>query len=157
MIIGTPPQILEMMKLLHRQILPLLLLYSNNRPVNGRTRMQKLVFLTEKKLDLDEYNFIPYNYGPFSKELYEDIDDLITENYIEETHEEIDGNVIFTYKLTPNGRELAEKLLLNPEFKKKYATIEYIKSNYCYLTLHTLIEKVYAEYPIYAINSIYEA
>lgn len=145
------------MKLLSRQILPLLLLHSNNTPVNGRTRMQKLIFLIERKLDSNEYNFIPYDYGPFSKELYKDIDDLISEKYIEEIHEKFEGDILFKYRLTPDGKKLIRKLLQSPEIKKKFHTIEKVKSNYCYLNLHELIEKVYAEYPEYAENSIYGA
>lgn len=143
------------MKLLSRQILPLLLLHSKNTPVNGRTRMQKLVFLIERKLNSNEYHFIPYDYGPFSKELYKDIDDLISEKYIEETHEIFEGNISFKYRLTPDGKKLIRKLLQSPAIKKKLYIIEKVKSNYCYLNLHELIEKVYTEYPEYAQNSIY--
>lgn len=146
-----------MILLLNRQLIPLLLLYSNNTPVNGRTRMQKLVFLIEKKLDINEYNFIPYDYGPFSKELYKDIDELINDDYIEEIHEQFEDNIVFTYRLTLKGKKLIKKLLQSPNNIKKINIINIVKSNYCYLTLDELIGKVYAEYPKYAENSIYKA
>jgi len=57
----------------------------DGEPIEGRTRLQKLVFLMQKRLEeagedplqSDDYEFIPYDYGPFSKELYDDLDETI--------------------------------------------------------------------------------
>ncbi|MHB8110902.1 MAG: hypothetical protein ACYDHW_12835 [Syntrophorhabdaceae bacterium] len=67
----------------------LLLLYSENgRPIYGRTRLQKIVFVFEneimKQFGFDKvlkqkvgFNFLAHNYGPFSKEVFDHMDFLI--------------------------------------------------------------------------------
>lgn len=60
-------------------------------PIIGRTRLMKMVFLFEKelakyfedKVELIDFNFEAYDYGPFSKKVYEAIDFLESREIIE--------------------------------------------------------------------------
>mgnify|MGYP006896949661 CR=1 FL=1 len=59
-------------------------------PIIGRTRLMKMVFLFQKELsdffeglvDQDSFDFEAYNYGPFSKKVYEALNFLETRNII---------------------------------------------------------------------------
>lgn len=78
----------------------LLLLYApgktdtTNEPVVGRTRMIKMMFLFEKEISDNFFedtdielvsfpDFYPWNYGPFSKDVYNHIEFFINNGFIE--------------------------------------------------------------------------
>lgn len=72
----------------------ILLLYSagrsgtHNEPVLGITRLQKLLFLVSqdqkvKRILEDSYEFLPYRYGPYSPQLYDDVEYLESFGIIE--------------------------------------------------------------------------
>jgi len=64
------------------------------KPLYGRKKIQKLLFLVEhfdlgskrivKSRGLTGYRFVVWSYGPFSKEIYEDLEKLVDEGYVEE-------------------------------------------------------------------------
>jgi len=64
------------------------------KPLYGRKKIQKLMFLIEhydlkdkkvrKSKGLTGYKFLIWTYGPFSKEIYDDLDRLIDEELIRE-------------------------------------------------------------------------
>lgn len=102
------------MKLTGKKFL-LILLYSPingnkyNTPITGRTRLMKMVFLFKeeilpefkKDVSFDEINipeYFPWNYGPFSKDLLNDLEFLINQEYIKSE----------TSKYTPIEAELDE-------------------------------------------------
>ncbi|MHA1660236.1 MAG: hypothetical protein ACTSUT_14085 [Promethearchaeota archaeon] len=77
----------------------LLLLYAYNKtPIKGKTRLQKTAFLFEKevlkkyRLNNVEFNFEfePYDYGPFSKKLMDFVDLFKNLNLIEIKSEQIE-------------------------------------------------------------------
>jgi uncharacterized protein YwgA len=56
-------------------------------PIEGITRLDKLMFLLSKtnefsNLFAQDYEFIPYNFGPFATELLDDLEALIAEKVI---------------------------------------------------------------------------
>ena len=84
-----------------RKDILLLLLFSpgatdkKNEPISGRTRLMKLLFLAEKELlptiasfraiaQERRHNFVPYLYGPFSKDVFNDIQFLENARLINE-------------------------------------------------------------------------
>jgi len=150
---------------MHRKILPLALMYAEEgETIEGRTRLQKMVFLLQKELDeLDtnpidssEYDFIPYDYGPFSKKLYDDLDYLSDEELVNDFEEEMnDGKVKYNYKLTSEGEEFVERQLASSEADLIEELAEKMKTNYNDTPLSTLIDYVYSEYPEYAENSVW--
>jgi len=118
-------------------------------------KLQKSVFLLSKNLheDLskDFYNFIPYNYGPFSKEIYTDIDILDSEGLIKIL--EFKDRKWPEYHITSKGVKKSEKLILHLDDKtKKYLEklVNWVNS----LSFLELIHIIYSNYPEYKANSV---
>lgn len=145
--------------MIDRQLLPLALLYANNtQEIQGRTRLQKLVFLIQKEFNDSalpgKYNYIPYDYGPFAKKLYEDLDYLENRGFLKESKETIEnGKVKYNYTLTPEGREHLEQ---RPDQKvdRVLQLAEMVKTEFNHLSLPELLDYVYTKYPDYAENSV---
>jgi len=82
----------------------LLLLYlpgktgRNNEPISGRTRLTKMIYIFEKEIkdsfdNLDKSSmpeFFAYNYGPFSRELFDDLQFFINIGFIKEAEVDIE-------------------------------------------------------------------
>jgi uncharacterized protein YwgA len=150
---------------MHRKILPLALMYAEDGEIiEGRTRLQKMVFLLEKELeelekspiDSSDYDFIPYDYGPFSKKLYDDLDYLSKKGLIDDIEEEMDdGQVKYNYKITSKGEEFVESQLNSSDSELIRKLAEQMKRNYNSRPISSLIDYVYSEYPEYAENSVW--
>ncbi|MEM3065301.1 MAG: hypothetical protein QW177_08005 [Candidatus Nitrosotenuis sp.] len=151
-----------------RQVYPLLLAYAEDGyPIKGKTRLQKIIFLfqqeifKEKNKDLG-YNFVPYNFGPYSDILQKDVEELVDNEYLKvEAKQGLDGKYIYNYHITDKGRKLAENLLYESKYAKfqlnrPYKLLGKIKNDANYGDLDSLLKKVYSEHPEYAKNSIYE-
>lgn len=54
-----------------------------SEPIEGFTRLTKLVYLYQEETETYEYTFISGQYGPFSQGLYDDVLKLEREGYIE--------------------------------------------------------------------------
>jgi uncharacterized protein YwgA len=151
---------------MHRKLLPLALMYVNDgEPIEGRTRLQKMVFLMQKELEQRdqsgaiglEYDFIPYDYGPFSKKLYDDLDAMIEQEFVEDAEEPLQsGKVKYIYEIEDDGEDLVDS-------EKKtwsnaiaiFQLAQEVKEEYNFMLLSELIEYVYSEYPEYAEKSVY--
>ncbi len=132
-------------------------MYSQDQEeIQGRTRFQKMVFLLQQEFGNTEfYDFEAYDYGPFSKGLYDDLDDLIDRNLIKETREEFDEDkVYYEYKLTDAGRELIERLSDQERAQDIMALSERLKQEINSEDLSVVLDRVYSEYPEYAENSV---
>lgn len=150
---------------MHRKLLPLALMYADDQePVEGRTRLQKMVFLLQQELvECDrmaeglEYEFIPYDYGPFSKELYDDLDTMIDEDLVDDTEEPLSsGEVKYVYEIEDEGEEVVDSQYADEEEGAEIlALAQEIKERYNDVLLSDLIEQVYSEYPHYAERSVY--
>lgn len=146
-----------------RQLLPLALAYADNQePVHGRTRLQKMVFLMQQELEdegfdltgRNQYQFMAYDYGPFSKTLYDDIDRLKDQHLIHENEEEFDGDkVIYEYKIEQDGIQSLEERLTDDQVQQLVEKAQEIKEQFNEMPLQKLIDKVYSQYPNYAKNS----
>jgi uncharacterized protein YwgA len=160
--------------LLAPDLILLLLAAGSARGINGITRLEKLLFLVDKQTDLatrveDPFPFRPYNYGPYSKEIYEAIDvleeaDLVSEERVyaddvplDEMEDaaasdtELEG-VERRFQLTENGRAVAG--LLARRHADATATLTQIKDRYGKMPLRQLIRYVYSQYPPYAEASL---
>lgn len=151
---------------MHRKLLPLALMYADDgESVEGRTRMQKLIFLMQQKMaershdlvESNEYDFIAYDYGPFSKDLYGDLDRMIEQGYIEEEEEEFGpGKIKYDYSILDDGEEFIETQLKTSQKAKDILEMAAkLKEEHNDKLLSELIDEVYSEYPEYAENSIY--
>lgn len=141
--------------------------------VNGITRLEKLLFLASKQEELgtlveDDYQFVAYNFGPYSRQVYEEVEileqaDLVREEraYGGETLdelEEIDAvgldreGIERRFVLTDDGEAVAELLARRfPEAAEKLARV---KARYGDMPLARLVRYVYEQYPPYAEKSL---
>lgn len=78
-----------------------------NKPVVGRTRLIKELFVLKMAYGLKEieYEFIPYWYGPFSPEVYADLEELKHDGVLD-AREGAGGEV---FSLTPAGVRTAQE------------------------------------------------
>ena len=89
----------------------LLLSWSSNGVIEGRTRLEKLVYLLQNISRVDfTYRFIPYHYGPYSRELVEDLDQLNEFGLIEEVVSPQETVTRYDYVLTTEGEQLAKEI-----------------------------------------------
>lgn len=155
-----------------KRVLPLALLYEAGNKIEGRTRFQKLAFLSDQRLqeeDIDPYDFIAYDYGPFDKDLYKELEWLEEEGLItEKERRTYGGDTRYDYKLTEKGiksiqhnvphLDSSDQIGQLSESQKKLKTIfdvaENVVSEYNDMPISNLIKRVYDEYPEYAENSV---
>lgn len=156
-----------------------------NKYLNGITRLEKLVFLLERETTFDMagfFDFKAYNFGPFSKEVYEGIDflenmDLLESNdrpytsfystsgeakldqLISDSADDFSDSEVTEklFSLTESGKMVAQKLR---ELKEKthpsdLEQLESILKKYGKLSLHQIIKYVYSQYPEMAEESIH--
>jgi len=182
------------MKINNRKDYLLLLLYSEgqtkqkNEPISGRTRLTKMLFLFKQELlgkfrkgdetKIPFYEFFPWNFGPFSSQVYEDLKFFHLRGFIEETQDDetetsaesaaewgyateledgSDSNfteyVEQRFSLTNKGCRFAEDLFseLTPTQKN---ILRGFKSKLSSIPLRALLQYVYSEYPEQTENSI---
>jgi len=137
--------------------LPLAVLaVSENQAVSGITRFQKLVFLAQEELDrpLESYEFDSHKYGPFSKELYDDIDDLVEKGLATVKKESTNlGEDKQVYRLTEEGETRLKNQIVRGEFGVDVGELSDTVRDYDDMGLWPLLKYVYREYPEMAENS----
>lgn len=138
----------------------LLLLYAPgslgqiNEPIGGITRLQKELFLVQKMLQDEgikyKYPFRPYRMGPFSRDLYKDIEWLKSEDVIEEKRVYFKNKGIYRiFKLTPKGRKEVSDLIKKPTTSRMLKVVEQIKRRYNSMNLLDLVEFTHQVFPEY--------
>jgi uncharacterized protein YwgA len=154
------------MKLTHQQLLPLAILYAaDGSEVQGKTRMTKLTFLAEDRLakeDVDmseevDFSFYPYDYGPFSKELLEELERFEENGIIEVSETNTFRNKRVDYALTPPAeRELRNwKQSGDSELTKIFEAAEEVVEDFNTMSIRSLLDYIYEKYPQYQKNSVY--
>lgn len=143
---------------MEKQLLPLALLYeSDEQLIEGITRLQKLVFLAQKEAETvpEEYSFKAGKYGPYSRPLYDDIDRLVKEGFVdEETEENPFGDEKQVYELTEEGKRVVESATSSMEsINEIRQSAKDINETYNSLGFWDLLEYVYESYPNMAVNS----
>lgn len=177
----------SMKKINNKKDILLLLLYSPgstdkiNEPIKGRTRLTKMVFLFKEEsfsnfikdipIKLENfYNFFAWNYGPFSKEVYDDLNFFILNDFIkseltseetfpeaaEETQHYIDQYIYdnsdsYEYQeeeftLSQKGTSFTSKLFEQLSNNQK-DILRHFKANYVEMPLRALLRYVYKKYP----------
>lgn len=121
--------------------------------VNDKTlsplQLQKLLFLVDEKLSIDIngtkfFNFEPYDFGPFDRQIYIELNALISTGQIivhngkVRQYQLIDDN--FNVSIAEN---IKEKIKILADFVKK-------------CTFKELLTAIYKEYPHTAIKAIYK-
>ena len=99
--------------------------------VTHRLKLEKLVYFANVLGSIlgeqvTNHQFFVWKYGPFSKQIYSDIEVLVTRGLVRatelETHDEADEKS-FEYSITETGLIGVQKALADEEFKKKYDVI----------------------------------
>lgn len=145
-----------------RQALLLALLNADDEgTISGRTRLQKLVFLAQEEfsdaLDLSEYEFYPYHYGPFSKELLNDIEALERAGLVSERNVDLSRGEKYIYELEDDGKdELRQFLSTLPRSERQdiEERAKLVETNFNDISVSRLLEYVYNQYESYAEESV---
>lgn len=152
--------------MLVRQTLPLILTYANDgQPVEGRTRLQKMIFLLLEQASFfkHRYDFVAHNYGPYSPDLQSDIDDLIREGFLLVNYKTVEeGKIKYEYTITSIGASFITKILANKVLNRKFKfskileLTKEIKSDVNTKNLSSLLSEIYQRYPDFARYSKYQ-
>lgn len=162
-----------------------------NEPIEGRTRLTKMMFIFKKeiskklnKLDQDSLpEFFAYDYGPFSKDLFDDLRffesiDFIKENENDDStvaeaemgeymydinnqrgfEENVDVlNVeppsAVSFSLTEKGEKYVEDELIALLEEEQKEFLSQFKKKINVLSLDAILEYVYKKYPKFATKS----
>ena len=146
-------------------------------PITGRTRLQKLLFLLGEEHKLDRlvqnyYRYRAYKFGPFSRDLVEDLEFLENLGFLSEEatggsslaeDEELEQSYDFLtpedaselpwassvprFELTEKGREFVEKQLLPHLSQTDAAALETVKVKLGSIPLTNLLRYVYKRHP----------
>lgn len=130
----------------------LLLLNGDNKfPIEGITRFEKLVFLTQMEI-LNKwdnvkikFNFEPDRFGPLATEIYDEIDFLKSVKMIKET--------VGKYEITDKGKRFLEKKTYERVHEDLIKHISDLKEKHGREKLDDLLRYVYSNYPDFTIKS----
>jgi hypothetical protein len=174
----------------NRKDILLLLMYSPgvgesvNEPISGRTRFVKMLFVFREEqfknfkkgitLDIDAfYNFVEWDYGPFCREVYDDLDFFILRGFIDASRgsdadplpesaaewaewqaraglDLDDGGVDEyeeeTFSLTPQGEEWTRPLYESLTDAQR-SLLKAFKKRFARAPLRAILRYVYEKYP----------
>lgn len=137
-------------------LLPIALLYTERgESIDGTTRFQKLVFLTQEETEVPQYwEYDPAQYGPFSKQLARDIDSLIDQGFIErQTVHNRYNKEKHIYRLTNKGNRVAKKMLSKDAYDGLFDEAAKIKKQFNNIPIQELLRYVYTKYDYYAVET----
>ncbi|MHA1962245.1 MAG: hypothetical protein ACW99U_18735 [Candidatus Thorarchaeota archaeon] len=127
-----------------------LLIASNLGMISGKTRLQKLVRLIEVELKSKgvihlDYRYQLYHHGPFSFELANIAESLVYNGFLYERQETTpDGNTLYVYKISSNGRKLLREALQKDIIVDRLArVVSDMSKKYGALSLPDLVMRAY--------------
>jgi len=133
--------------MLGRQKIILALLENAAKPLT-RTMLVKLSFLLRAETDVGKdstfYDFLPYQFGPFSFVLYREIEVLKHQSYVVENKDR--------FSLAKPMAGEARRLIAGLSTSVR-SSVGHVASHYASKTQRALVREVYARYPWYATKS----
>jgi len=139
-------------------ILLLLLRSSSERglqgQIRGRTKLQKLLFLTQRKLASigykPRYAFRPYLYGPYSQELYTDLE-WLRMNGLVEINTEFDqrAGLMTDFTITEKGKRQLCRLIDSETYRNVDNAIQTTVSKYGEMSVAQLVGFVHKSFADY--------
>lgn len=139
---------------LDQLLAPLQLIEAHGGAIAGRTRVQKLMFLVQEEgTGSKPFNYIAYDYGPYSKDLQNSLNTLVDLGLLEEKPGSgRSDSTYYTYQITAPGKQFiaASK---TAEATKRGVTMKAIQDQWRRKTTDELIHYVYEKFPAYAANS----
>ena len=140
---------------MNRQDYILAVLSTGNKKKFTPVQIQKMFFLIDKIIsDLVNgpyFNFVPYNYGPFDKDIYRELNKLAGQGLVKIVRD-YNWN---DYLLTEEGQKKGESLFsdLNPEAKNYIKEISnFVRS----LSFSELVSAIYKAFPEMKSNSVFQ-
>ena len=119
-------------------------------------QVQKFFFLLDRNLDSSVggpyFDFQPYDYGPFDKEVYNELESLSEQDFMRVTEGGWGRPRLYT--LTPKGVKASEQIKesLSPAVKQYISELgEWLSS----LSFEQLISFIYNQYPEMKENSVF--
>lgn len=140
-------------------VIPLSLLYIDNKSIEGATKLQKLIFLAQKEGSLPEefqFDYESNKYGPYSVDLAVTLEELEDRGLIEtEEIQNRSGNTVREYKLTDFGYKVTQEILneRESELEPIFNEMSDVKHNHGAKSLDRLLRYVYNKYPGYTDKS----
>lgn len=100
----------------------LILLYAHNKPIRGKTKQMKEVFLVLNEVlpkeNIQRIDFVPHRLGPYSEEVEYTINNLLMSNYITTSGKKTTND--FAIELTNKGKQyIRTKFLELPDHIKE--------------------------------------
>ena len=129
-----------------------LTLDSQHEPI----RIQKTLFKLAREAGLppgEQYQFRPYNWGPFSAAIYQDIDDLVEAGLVERVPKP--GVSWANYRLTTEGEQEAMRLREEAE-RNSLENLQGISTWVRERPFGKLLQDLYSDYPDMAQNSLFQ-
>lgn len=121
--------------------------------VSGKTRLQKLVFLVENELKKQgykpKYSFRPYLHGPYSRELYTDIEWLRMQEMVEVKTSFHDNSGFMTDFIITDTGEKRLKSAENLALASVNTAVDVILQKYGEMGIGELVETVHKEFEAY--------
>lgn len=160
-----------------------------NEPIIGRTRLTKMIYLFEKEIYKKFFKdisivlpkFEPFYYGPFSKQLFEDLNFFISIDFIETketivpispaekyeikldaenddcwdcaTFGKTDNNVVLKYHLSEIGKKYVKENIWDTFSKTQQRNLYSFKKKINSISLDSLLNYIYNKYPEDTIKS----
>jgi uncharacterized protein YwgA len=127
-------------------------------PALDPIRVQKGMFLLAEEGGLppaERYPFTPYMWGPYSRDLRDDLDRLVREGYVQAR--DVPGYSWKRYGLTAAGVDYARHLLhteVEPDVAHRVAET---KGRVSRASFNQLLDDVYSSHPAYAVNSLFRS
>ncbi len=121
-------------------------------------RIQKGMFLLAQEggvRENEQYLFRPYDYGPFSARIYDDLDALVDEGLV--AREVVPGYTWNRYCLTEAGMRKTQGIAdrLDEEHLRTVRFLLQMKREVLSQSFNRLLRYVYRRYPDYAKNSVF--
>lgn len=117
-------------------------------------QLQKSLFLLgkelEREIDTDFYQFVPHNYGPFSRAIYADAESLAADGLV--TVER--GGPYPTYRISADGVARLQNIKREASLPAQTylaRVVDWTKR----LSFPALVRAIYARYPEYRVNSVF--
>lgn len=133
----------------------LFLLYADRKPIKGRIKQQKEVFLALKlvfnELSVQPIHFKKYRYGPYSEEVGNTIDQLVFSNHLEVSGKKISND--FAVQISPNGMNYIKNKFneLSNDIKKN---LQHKREQWDTHSTQGILNIVYTHFPMYREKSV---
>lgn len=121
--------------------------------IRGKTRLQKLLFLVQDELKNRGYNakyaFRPYLYGPYSRELYTDIEWLRMNDLIKVRTFSGEIGILTDFAITGKGKERLTHKMDSQICKNVDEIIKTVTDKYDQMSVAQLVDFVHNNHPDY--------